>query len=123
MQNAVQLKRDVLAELQWKPSAHSARIGVTARDGVIALTGHVTTFGKKRAAGHLTRLTTRQREVMDRVRASEASKNLAADLGIGQRTAEAHRAAVTHRTGVNSLPKLTDLSLFAAASGAGGTPS
>jgi osmotically-inducible protein OsmY len=45
-----ELQRDVLDELSWEPSVTSAHIGVTARDGVIALTGHVENYMQKQAA-------------------------------------------------------------------------
>ncbi len=44
------LKDLVLAELSWEPSVTAAHIGVTARDGVITLTGHVERFAEKQAA-------------------------------------------------------------------------
>ncbi len=57
-------------------------------------------------------LTDRQREIMLRVLAGHPSKNIASDLGISQRTVEAHRAAIMKRTGVRSLPALTRLVLL-----------
>ena len=45
-----QLQRDVLAELQWEPSVTAAHIGVTAKDGVVTLSGHVENFMNKYAA-------------------------------------------------------------------------
>lgn len=50
METDTQLKTDVLAELKWEPSVTAAHIGVTARDGVVTLTGHVATYAEKRAA-------------------------------------------------------------------------
>jgi osmotically-inducible protein OsmY len=50
MSNDTALKESVLAELLWEPSVKAAHIGVTARDGVIALTGHVQTYAEKHAA-------------------------------------------------------------------------
>ncbi len=69
---------------------------------------------KREAADHIASLTPRQREIMDRVLAGEPSKNIAADLGISQRTVETHRAAIMHRTGSKSLPELARLALHAA---------
>ena len=44
------LKQNVLDELSWDPIINAAHIGVTARDGVVTLTGHVKTYGEKWAA-------------------------------------------------------------------------
>jgi osmotically-inducible protein OsmY len=44
------LQRDVLAELEFEPSVNAAQIGVAAKDGVVTLTGHVTSFEQKIAA-------------------------------------------------------------------------
>ncbi len=70
------------------------------------------------AANHLARLTPRQRQIMELVLAGYHSKNIAADLGISQRTVENHRAAIMRKTGSKSLPALTRLALAAAWSGA-----
>ena len=66
------------------------------------------------AATHLAGLTPRQRDVMERVLAGHPSKNIAADLGISQRTVENHRASIMKRTGSKSLPALARLALVAA---------
>jgi len=63
-------------------------------------------------------LTPRQRDVMTKVLAGHPSKNIAADLGISQRTVENHRAAIMHKTGTKSLPALARLALAAASAGA-----
>jgi osmotically-inducible protein OsmY len=44
------LKDAVVAELKWRPHIAAAHIGVTARGGVIALTGHVKSLAEKEAA-------------------------------------------------------------------------
>ena len=69
---------------------------------------------RESAATHLAGLTPRQREVMERVLAGHPSKNIAADLGISQRTVENHRASIMKRTGSKSLPALARLALIAA---------
>jgi two-component system CheB/CheR fusion protein len=70
---------------------------------------------RQKATDSLTSLTTRQREVMARVLAGDPSKNIAADLGISQRTVETHRAEIMRRTGAKSLPALARLALTAEA--------
>jgi osmotically-inducible protein OsmY len=50
MSNDSELKESVLAELAWEPSVTAPHIGVTARDGVITLSGHVQRFAEKAAA-------------------------------------------------------------------------
>jgi len=44
------LQEAVIAELAWEPSVTAAHIGVTARDGVITLSGHVQRFAEKQGA-------------------------------------------------------------------------
>ncbi|MBI1206849.1 MAG: response regulator [Azospirillum sp.] len=56
-------------------------------------------------------LTARQRQIMDLVLAGSPSKNIAADLGISQRTVENHRAAIMKKTGSKSLPALARLAV------------
>jgi two-component system CheB/CheR fusion protein len=73
---------------------------------------------REAAKGHMMALTARQREIMDLVLAGHPSKNIAADLGISQRTVENHRAAIMHKTGAKSLPALARLALAAGPIGA-----
>ena len=65
------------------------------------------------AASHLNGLTTRQRQILDLVLAGHPSKNIAADLGISQRTVENHRAAIMQKTGSRSIPALIRLAVAA----------
>ena len=44
------LKKAVLDELSWEPSVTAAHIGVTAKDGVVALSGHVENYMEKFSA-------------------------------------------------------------------------
>lgn len=66
------------------------------------------------AAKLIAGLTPRQRQIMDPVLAGQPNKNIAADLGISQRTTENHRAAIMSRTGAKSLPALARLAVAAA---------
>lgn len=67
------------------------------------------------AANQIAGLTLRERQVMELVLAGHPSKNIAADLGISQRTVENHRASVMKKTGAKSLPALARLAVAAAA--------
>ncbi len=50
MKTDAQLQQDVLAELKWEPLLRAAQIGVSAKDGVVTLTGTVDGFAKKSEA-------------------------------------------------------------------------
>ncbi len=69
---------------------------------------------RKEAADHLAGLTRRQQQIMEMVLAGHPSKNIAADLGISQRTVENHRASIMKKSGTRSLPALARLALAAA---------
>lgn len=66
---------------------------------------------RENAATLIATLTPRQHEIMDMVLAGQPSKNIAADLGISQRTVENHRASIMKKTGSKSLPALARLAL------------
>lgn len=50
MKTNIQLQRDVLDELQYEPSVDAAEIGVTAKDGIVTITGTVKSYGEKWSA-------------------------------------------------------------------------
>lgn len=50
MKSDDQLQRDVMAELEWEPSVDHADIGVAVSDGVVTLSGHVSSYAEKMAA-------------------------------------------------------------------------
>jgi osmotically-inducible protein OsmY len=47
MKDDVTLRRDVLAELEYDPSIDARKIGVAVEDGIVTLTGEVSTFAEK----------------------------------------------------------------------------
>jgi osmotically-inducible protein OsmY len=49
------LQHDVLEELEWEPSVDASQIGVTAKDGVVTLTGCVSNYSHKMAAERVTK--------------------------------------------------------------------
>ena len=50
---------------------------------------------------------------MDLVLAGQPNKNIAADLGLSQRTIEKHRAAIMKKAGAKTLPALIRLAIAA----------
>jgi osmotically-inducible protein OsmY len=50
MKTDLELKNDVEEELEFEPSVNAAHIGVSAKDGVLTLSGHVPSFAEKYSA-------------------------------------------------------------------------
>jgi two-component system CheB/CheR fusion protein len=78
---------------------------------------------REAAANQVAGLSPRQRQIMELVLAGQSSKIIAWNLGIAQRTVEAHRAWIMKKTGAKSLPQLARVAFAAnwkgpAASGA-----
>ncbi len=46
----IDLQQDVLDELKWEPSVNAAQIGVSAKDGVVTLTGQISSYAEKYSA-------------------------------------------------------------------------
>ena len=41
------LRQDIIDELEFQPSIDAANIGVAVDNGVVTLTGHVSTYGRR----------------------------------------------------------------------------
>ncbi len=50
MKTDSELQRDVLDELKWEPSINAAHIGVSVKDGIVTLSGHVSSYWERYAA-------------------------------------------------------------------------
>jgi osmotically-inducible protein OsmY len=50
MKTDTQLKHDVENELHWEPSVNEAHIGVSVKEGVVTLSGHVLTYAERHGA-------------------------------------------------------------------------
>ena len=68
---------------------------------------------REEARARLARLTPRERDVMDLVIQGRPNKIIAHDLGLSQRTVEAHRAGMMRHALVKSLPELVRLVMAA----------
>jgi len=49
MKSDAQLRKDVESELAWDPAIDAAHVGVSVRDGVVTLSGHIDTYAEKSA--------------------------------------------------------------------------
>ncbi len=67
---------------------------------------------REAAAGALQSLSERETEVMRLIVAGHTNKSAAAELGISDKTVEAHRARVMEKTGAQSLSELVRMSLI-----------
>jgi len=47
MKTDAQLRKDVIAQLDWEPAIHATQIGVEVRDGIVTLAGEVATYSEK----------------------------------------------------------------------------
>jgi DNA-binding NarL/FixJ family response regulator len=100
LQEALERQRQISEALRGTP-------GRPAADPAVALCC-------QDAAARAATLTARQRQIMDLVLAGHPSKNIAADLGLNQRTVENHRAAIMKKMGAASLAALVRIGLAAA---------
>lgn len=54
MKSDHQLKQDVMEELAWEPSVNETEIGVEVKDGIVTLSGHLSSFAEKYGAERAT---------------------------------------------------------------------
>ena len=111
---AVQAMKAGAVDFIEKPVHHEELLAAIARafdqsQGAASSTGIRTI-----AVTRMTSLTVRQRQILALVLAGHPSKNIAADLGISQRTVDNHRAAIMRKTGSRSIPALIRTALAAA---------
>ncbi len=97
MKTDADLKADVLTELSWDPLVQETRVGVTVKDGVVTLSGHLDTYAEKVAAK-------RAAERVGGVKAIAVELDVV-PLGIHQRSDTEIAATVEHALSWNtSIP-------------------
>jgi osmotically-inducible protein OsmY len=85
------LQRHVIDALDFEPSVKAAHIGVSVRDGVVTLSGHVDSFAEKFAAERTARQVNGVRAV-----AEEIEVRLASDKKLGDDEIAARAARLLH---------------------------
>jgi len=111
---AVRAMKAGAADFIEKPISESELLGSIGQVLEKAVEPAKAATARLAAGERLAGLTHRQRDILDRVLAGHPSKNIAADLGVSQRTVENHRAAIMRKTGTRSMPALARLALVAA---------
>lgn len=81
------LKRLVLDELQWDPKVDHAHIGVTASDGSITLSGHVSSYGSKFAATDALKRVRGVKAIADEIEVNLPTEHRKDDSDIAERIA------------------------------------
>ena len=110
---AVQAMKAGAVDFIEKPVSHGDLLASVKR--ALDYTRDTATLSAHQVKATLTvaSLTARQRQILELVLAGHPSKNIAADLGISQRTVDNHRAAIMRKTGSKSLPALIRTALAA----------
>jgi osmotically-inducible protein OsmY len=80
-----QLQHDVMAELEWEPRVDHADIGVAVTDGVVTLSGYVTSYPQKQAAERAARNVVGVRAIAEEIKVRFASDPKTADHEIAKR--------------------------------------
>jgi osmotically-inducible protein OsmY len=112
MSSDLELRQDVLDELEFEPSLNAAHIGVAANRGVVTLTGFVTSYGEKTAAERAVRRVKGVKAIAEEIEVRLPSDTKRADDEIAARAVDilkwqvgvpADRIAVKVEKGVVTL--------------------
>lgn len=86
--SALQLRQDILDELEFEPSVNAAHIGVAVDTGVATLSGHVESYAEKLAAVAATRRVRGVSAIADEIEVRYPSKKKTADDEIAKRAVD-----------------------------------
>ena len=81
----LQLRQDVVDELEFEPSVDAAHIGVAVEKGVVTLTGHVASYAEKQAAIAAVRRVKGVRAIAEEIEVRYALDKKTSDDEIAQR--------------------------------------
>ena len=92
MKNNTELEQDVREEIKWSPILKDAEIGVTAKDGVITLTGAVDSYTKKLAAEDAAKRVKGVKAVAEEIRVESNGGRLRTDTEIARSILDAFKS-------------------------------
>ena len=81
----IQLRQNVLDELEFEPSIDAAHIGVTVDDGVVTLTGHLSSYAEKIAAEEAVRRVKGVRAIAEEIEVRYPGQKQTSDDEIAKR--------------------------------------
>lgn len=110
---AVQAMKAGAVDFIEKPFRCDALLASVERALILAQKNTELTDRRRKSAFSIASLTRKQTQILDLVLAGYPSKNIAADLGISQRTVDNHRAAIMRKTGSKSLAALVQTAICA----------
>jgi osmotically-inducible protein OsmY len=82
----IQLQKDILDELDFEPSIDATKIGVAASEGVVTLTGHVSSYAEKMTAEEAVRRIKGVRAIANEIEVRYPGKKKTADDEIAKRS-------------------------------------
>jgi len=82
------LRRNVLDELEFEPSIDAARVGVAVEDGIVTLSGHVSSYAQKLAAEAAVRRVKGVRAIAEEIEVRHPGDKQTADDEIARRAVE-----------------------------------
>lgn len=88
MKSDNKIQQDVMEELQWEPSVENANIGVAVKDGIVTLSGFVSTYTSKLAAEEAARRVAGVRGLAEEIEVRFTSDPKTADPEIASRIAD-----------------------------------
>lgn len=91
MKTDTQLQKDVIDELRWEPRVNEAEIAVSAKEGVVTLTGTVETFAQKYVAERAVERVAGVRAVADDVKVKVSGPHERSDTEIAHAAINALR--------------------------------
>lgn len=84
MKTDTQLRQDVLAELEWEPSIDPNEIGAAVHNGVVTLTGYVSSYAEKLSAEHAAERVSGVKAIAEEIEVKLPGSNQRTDTDIAQ---------------------------------------